>query len=213
MISYEGNFIFFHNPKAAGSSVIRKILEESKYSCILNKNNQALVDYLSKQNILWPNHAHPKMIRDFLRPEVYQQYFKFSFVRDPRSRLLSTYFYTKQKEQKLYEKQSISLPKFNRDILESENFEDWIINFNNLPEPQISFFTDNGEMLVDFIGKTELLSSELNKIKSILQINDTEVESLNTSQHKSCDAYFTEKMNQIVREKYADDFLFFGYKI
>ena len=213
MISYEGNFIFFHNPKAAGSSVIRKLLDESKYQCVLNKNNEALVEYLSKKNVLWPNHAPPKLIRDFLGKETYQKYFKFSFVRDPRSRLLSTYFYTKQKEQELYDKQSISLPKFNRDILESKNFEDWIINFNNLPEPQINFFTDNGEMIVDFIGKTEFLSSELNKIKNILQIKDAEIGSLNTSQHQSYDTYFTEQMNKIVREKYTDDFKFFGYEI
>ena len=213
MISHDGKFIFFHNPKAAGTSVSAALFENSKFCCHDNASNEELVNALQAQQVLWPNHAHPSLIRDFWGAETFASYFKFSFVRDPRARLVSLYFYVRQKEQEIYQDADLEIPAFNREIMESESFEAWLLQTKNLPVPQMEFFTKDGEFLMDFVGKTEELTQELQKISRILGIETLELSNLNSSDHQSHSSYFTPEMNRVVKEKYHVDFSFFGYEI
>ncbi|MEO1353652.1 MAG: sulfotransferase family 2 domain-containing protein [Cyanobacteria bacterium J06635_15] len=213
MISEEGKFIFFHNPKAAGNSVIQLIRKKSYYKCQLNSENKAFSEFTRSRAVLWPNHAHPSLMKDYLTAPIFDAYFKFSFVRNPKARLVSIYHYTCQKEREIYSSSGKPMPKFNQLILQSENFESWLLNtpVSMLPKPQIDFFTDNGEIVVDFIGKTEKLAVELAKISRILGIDSVLVNYLNKSEHATPESYFTKEMNNKVEKLYGDDFRIFGY--
>lgn len=213
MISDNGQFYFFHNPKAAGTSICRLLETQSKYSCTRNDNNSELSKFLRSQDVLWANHAHPRLIRDFLGKTKYSNYFKFTFVRDPRERLVSLYSYIRQKEREIYEGAGVDLPPLNREVLQSPDFETWLLNSEQLPVPQMDFFSTNGEFLLDFVGRTENVQGELRKIQSILGIDELVLPQTNESKHKPAREYFTIEMNDIVANKYKIDFEFFGYNI
>ena len=211
MISHEGQFIFFHNAKAAGSSIITMLRNKSSYGCRANEHDPKLVEYLAQREVLWPNHAHPSMIRDYLGPKKYNRYFKFSFAREPCDRLVSQYFYIKQKERKIFEDANLEIPAPNLEIMESESFEHWVLTTKWLPPTNMWFFKKDGEFLLDFVGKSERAAEDLEKIKPIIGIDEIDLPKANVSKHDEAMSYFTPAMKERVREQYREDFEFFGY--
>ena len=84
MISYDKKFIFIHINKTAGSS-IEQALNSYGEKRIVPKNN---TDFkMSKQS----QHFNYKEYREFLGAD-YDDYFKFTVIRNPFDRIVSYYF-------------------------------------------------------------------------------------------------------------------------
>jgi len=76
-------FIFIHNPKVAGTS-IRNSFNPMGYK-VLNKGNKLPIDW-------WP-HSSASQVKKRVGDEIWNEYFKFAFVRNPYDRCISFYFY------------------------------------------------------------------------------------------------------------------------
>ncbi len=212
MISKRHKFIFFHVPKAAGSSVLETLNRNLKDKGQINDKNIQLVEYLKQINAaMWPNHIKCQLMKDFLGASIFNQYFKFAFVRNPWDKLVSLYHYVKQKETKIYASKGIELPKFNRNIIESESFDDWVKK-GNLGDTQFKFLTSkSGNLLVDYIGKTENLQSDFSYICGLLNIPNITLSQVNKSKRADYREYFTQESIDIVNEKFKNDIYLFGY--
>lgn len=210
MISERYNFIFFHVPKAAGTSVTKALNQNLAGDVIMNENNRQLKNFLSKKGKLWPNHATCSEVRTHLGEQRYSSYFKFCFVRNPWDRLVSLYHYTIQKEAKIYADKGLQLPQFSRNIINAGSFENWITS-DNFGTAQYHFLSASNQLLVDYVGRSENLQADFSYICGSLGLPNIILPKENISKHKNYQEYYNEKTRQIVAEKYAKDIELFGY--
>jgi hypothetical protein len=142
-------------------------------------------------------------------------YFKFTFVRNPWDRFVSTFFYLKQnvKDEELLNEarkklSNYSFTSFVKELyLEKNQFsKNYFIHF----QPQIHFLEslDN----IDFIGRFENLQDDFNTICDKIGIPQQKLPHKNKSKHKHYTEYYNEETKQIVAEKYAKDIEYFEYE-
>jgi len=212
MISERHNFIFFHIPKAAGTSIIISLYDKLNKNVLINDSNKELVAFLKNKGNTWPNHATCGEIMEFLGIILYENYFKFCFVRNPWDRLVSMYHYTVQKEKEKYAKIEENLPEYSKNILEAGSFDKWIKS-RNIGTGQFDIISnDKDELLVDYVGRSEIIQSDFSYICSVIGIENIQLPKSNTSKHKDYRDYYTEETIQIVAEKHKKDIEFFGYE-
>lgn len=232
LISYKHNFLFIHNPKVAGCTIeetLRKtIFTNSEFlnykidwACQrinfrlknrINLRNPFYNDpvkwiydsFKAPQGYLNP-HASAQQIKSVLGDEKYKQLFKFVFVRNPWDFEVSLYKYTCWR--KLHPL---------HDLVKSMSFEEYLKwRFKQGKGLQQRFFTDeNGNILVDFLGKFESLQSDYDKICDILNIPQKELPFLNKSKNrkeKDYRTYYNEETKNLIYENLKEDIELFGY--
>jgi len=210
LISDRYNFIFFHVPKAAGTSVTKALNKSLTGDVLMNENNKGLKSFLSKKGKLWPNHATCGEVRSYLSNERYNKYFKFCFVRNPWDRLVSLYHYTVQKEAKIYADKGLKLPQFSQDIMDADSFENWITS-EKFGTAQYYFLSNNNQLLVDFVGRSESLQADFSYVCGLVGIPNIILPKENVSKHKKYQQYYNNETRQIVAERYKKDIELFGY--
>ena len=79
-------------------------------------------------------------------------------------------------------------------------------------EPQVSFIKDdNGELLVDFLGRFENYNEDAQKILADLNIADQKIPHNKKSIRTHYKEYYDKESIQMVDEMYAEDIAEFGY--
>ncbi len=165
MISHPHQCIFVHIPKTAGTSI------ESFFKKNLGLHPKAkapLAISRNKVQAVGPPHLTHLKANEFyencyVSEEQFDRYFKFSFVRNPWDRVVSFYKYS------------------NLDLLIS--FHSFVTD--ELPKlmkersyfyaPQYQFIYQDGEQLVDFVGRFENLQQEFEKVCDTLDISDSKL--------------------------------------
>ena len=182
MINNKHKFIFVHVPKCAGTT-IRASLPPGR----------------------WSPHLDIMQIKEKVNVHVFDNYFKFGFVRNPWSRAVSLY----HRRQGVQMRHRMSFTEF---IKWHKYATDTCIHPTQ-KKYQLDFFTDSmGELLVDFIGKFENLQEDFNIICDKIGIPQQQLPHKNKSKHKHYTEYYDEETKQIVAEKYRKDIEYFGYK-
>ena len=185
MISHEHKFIFIHIHRTGGTSI-----------------------ELNFKHGKWDHRNYSAYIKQF-GAEVWNEYFTFSFVRNPWDKMLGHYMWRKQ----------ISSNTCKGDDL---SFRDWVLEFeNNIKGPGAlgdkglpqygQLFLDNVQ-LVDFIGKFENLQEDFNTICDKIGIPQQQLPHKNKTKHKHYTEYYDDETREIVAENYARDNEYFGYK-
>ncbi|RFN57971.1 sulfotransferase family 2 domain-containing protein [Marixanthomonas ophiurae] len=176
MILPEHKALFVHVPKAAGQSVENFLLQS------LNKDRKADgPDYLLRPN---NNPAKgPKRLAhltaldyvkyEYLSPKEFDDYFKFSIVRNPWSRMVSFYKFRGFSNLTSFNTfVSKYLPKYFED-------EHWFFR------PQTDFiFNEEDKLVVDFMGRLEQLDTDFSKIAQQLSVPFTKLPKSNHSIEK-----------------------------
>lgn len=149
-------------------------------------------------------HARANDIRDYLGKNLYDQYFKFSFVRNPYDWLVSLYHYIKGS-------------KAHRDykLANELSFKDYVNReINNKPYLQSDFLTDeNGFLIVDYIGHTENIQAAMNYIFNKLDIGKKNIGHENfSSRDKNYLKYYDKQLKKDVYFYFKKDFEIFGYE-
>ena len=80
-----------------------------------------------------------------------------------------------------------------------ENQLDWIVD-------------ENGEVLIDFVGRFENLTSDFETICEKIGIPSISLKHINKSKHKHYTEYYNKETRKIIAEKYCRDIEYFGYK-
>lgn len=165
MICHPCRCVFIHIPKTGGISVEHVFLElvgltwDTRAPLLLRRND----DPAKGPPYLAHLKATEYVSRGWLSEELFDSYFKFSFVRNPWDRLVSEY-------------------KYRRHPMRM-SFKTWL--FERLPEPgftdaychlvpQHEFIYDgNGRLLADFVGRYESLQAGFDKVCERLGIPPT----------------------------------------
>jgi hypothetical protein len=156
-------FLFVHIPKTGGTSVEKALgITEPENFCFYSWD-KGQFDFLKKYSPLSssnklhyePQHYTPSILKELI--PGYHLYFKFAFVRNPYTRILSEYFWGLGKKLSCYKE------------FDPIDFHNWCTLFlaeinSSHKEPQSEFVNED----IDFTGKYENLSADFETLKSKL---------------------------------------------
>ena len=214
LISYSHRFIFFHVTKAAGSS-IKAALKE--YAIELEKFKIArppkiLGDQPNPMYEMWEStvwHAKARDAKKELPEEVYNNFYKFAFVRNPWDWQVSYYHFILKEPTHIRYELVKSMSGF-------EEYLEWVIKTKN-PFPkgatklQKDIITDrDGKLIVDFVGRYENLAKDFQSVCKILNINPS-LPHINSSGNRDYKSLYNEKTKKIVAENFKEDIDLFSY--
>lgn len=171
--------MFYHMPKTAGSSINDILL---KYADTAHVNEPKITRSITHVpvDVTWDKYNG-------------SQYFSFTFVRNPYSRVVSHYnFLTKLGY--------IDKP-----------FKDFILD----KEPtQFRLLNLNGKIPLSFVGKFENLEKDFNHIADKINIIERYPDLGYIYQSKKVDykKYYTEELKHLVDDIHDNDFKYFGYE-
>lgn len=221
MVSEKYLCIFIHIPKTAGQSIEHFFLNlhglnwESRAPLLLKHNADPKLGPESLAHL----NAEEYVRYGHLSKIHFDSYFKFSFVRNPWDRVLSEYFYRNYHHRYSFEDFIIS------GFPEKNNYSDAYRHI----QPQYEYLYDqNGNCMVDFIGKFETLQSDFNYICKKLNIEDTSLPYIYTPSigreriHKATDlknpekrrdytSYYNQKLQKVIADRYEKDISLFQY--
>jgi hypothetical protein len=137
----------------------------------------------------------------------YNDYFSWSFVRNPWDRLVSTY------TNKIINKHHGGI---GNDWSKLTSFKDFILKIEKSDITNVdrhirslhTFFPED----IDFIGKLENFQQDFDIICDKIGIPKQKLPHNNKTKHKHYTEYYNDETRQIVAEKYAKDIEYFGYK-
>jgi hypothetical protein len=172
MVSHKHKCIFIHIPKTAGMSIEDSFIRSLGLKFYNGQCPPLLLSYNQDNEIGPPSLAHllPEdyVKHNYLSEELFEDYFKFSFIRNPWARSVSIYRYF----------------KYHR-ILSFENFMKyrfpylWEERYDFLM-PQYDFlFDEKGRQKVDFIGKFENLSEDFELVRKKVNFSLEDLEHIN----------------------------------
>tara|TARA_Y100000593_G_scaffold64585_1_gene119172 strand:+ start:327 stop:935 length:609 start_codon:yes stop_codon:yes gene_type:complete len=200
MIIDKEKLIFIHIPKTAGTSV-KGIFNYPSNPTDCSKHDDI---YFIKKRF----------------PKKYNNYRKFTIVRNPYDRMVSWYFYYKTPDWISVAKKS---KRYN---IDDYSFENWIkkpksVAIINIPEVNMKNFPISRDIFdeelkpqYDFIDNTVnvLKYENLNKELSVFLKKKINLPTLNKSNHDHYLKYYNEETLNIVFERYKKDFEKFNYK-
>jgi hypothetical protein len=147
----------------------------------------------------------------------FNEYFKFSFVRNPWDRLVSAFLFLKKgganKGDRLWTETNLSgFPDFHSFVTSWVNRKN--VNAWKHFVPQYKFVCEPGSETpkVDFIGHFECISEDFIQVQKRLG-SHTGLQHLNKSEGNKRDyrEYYTEATKKVVAEVYQEDVRIFGY--
>jgi len=226
MISHHHKCIFVHIPKTGGQSIEHIFLNlldltwATRAPLLLRHNDNSKLGP--------PRLAHLTALEylkhKYISPNLFDEYFKFSFVRNPWSRVVS--FYNYKKYYGLYSFKKFAMSFLPRTLW---NKEYWFV------APQNEFILSaHGELLVNYIGKFERLQNDFNNVSDALRIPQSLLPHINNSRqtfryalnnpktfvqkilkkeagHKKYTTYFDNETREFIADLYKTDIEYFNY--
>ena len=216
IINDEHKYIFIHVPKVAGESIKNKL-----------------------GGAQTPHHLPAKGIQEQF-PTKWDSYYKFSFVRNPWSWLVSLYHFKLHIDSgdvwlrpiimkntfsefiyMLKDSKSLFPPKwkiqlqFKQQVINNfGNYIDSMLESNEVPhnKSHLDFYLrDSNGNLPDYIGKIDTLQEDLDKICQDIGIERVKLLHQNSSPHRHYSEYYDDETRDIVAKIFAKDIEYFGW--
>lgn len=204
IISHRHKFIFFAVPKTA-THTIREALREHTDENDWEQQVLYGEQFLPFPEIARLRHGHisAEQIRPYLDDDVWNEYFKFAFVRNPFDRFVSTCFFLNRTDPNFAD----SAVNFMKERLQRSRFQQRI-----LVKPQYQQLCwGNGDIALDFVGRYESLQQSFDEICAQVGIPSTALGQKNASKHRTFDTYYDDALRQQVADFYAEDLRIFDY--
>ena len=174
MINHELKCIFVHIIKTGGVSIATGLNMQAK-QC----------------------HLTASEIRTKVGDATWNRYFKFSIIRNPWDKMVSSYHFNHHKW-----------------VPEGTPFEDYIRRWGK--GQQITRFPPQNSAYInedlDFIGHFETLEADFQTILSHLKHPPLELGHLNRSRHRNYRDYYSDETRQIVENQFTDDIRRWGFR-
>lgn len=213
MLSHKHRCIFIHIPKTGGEA-FAQLFHDVDYSV--------------------PKHATALQLKNFLGNEIWQQYFKFTIVRNPWDQVVSMYFHLRKP---LYQRERI-LQKYGTDLLNpvnacrtacscdfphyckivfaqkqhqlEEDRRPWPVSHFS---PFVEWISDeSGEILVDYVGRFERLQQDVDCILTRIGKPPCQLPLKNKSDHQHYSVYYDTPAKELIATHYAPDIDLFSYR-
>lgn len=214
LISYTHKFIFFHVAKVAGLSIreaLNPYVQEPERFKILRPpkiiHGKANPLYEMWQNTLL--HAKARDVRKELQGNIYDNFYKFAFVRNPWDWQVSMYHFILKDPAHVRHGIVSSMSGF-------EEYLEWVIATRN-PYPRGAsklqwdvLSDDQGNIITDFVGRYETLAQDFAHVCRVIGINAS-LPKINTTTHRDYRSYYNERTKNMVAEHFKEDIELFAY--
>ncbi len=213
LISHSKQFILIHNCKAGGTSLkkalykyaplyrrikynkyLGAVVKRIKWDRILHAIGSLTGNYKLKQV---PKHARAVKTKNQLPEEIFNNYFKFVFVRNPWAWQVSLYFHMSKNK-----------AHFQHDLIKQfdsfEEYIEWRVNEDKHLQKEY-IYDENNESIVDYVGKLENIQKDLQKICQKIGMPTPEVPQKNTTNHKHYSSYYNERTKNLIAEHFSED--------
>ena len=195
MISEELQTIFIHIPKCAGVSV-RSLLEKCGFAHIrLDEKVEDIRSGFYRQG------TAARMLRHADR-DLWERSFKFCVCRNPYDRLVSGWSFCREKKR-------LQVP-FDYFVWHMKTFDSFWINWH-CTIPQKRHILVDDVPVVDRVCRFETLEGDLELMGERIGKAGESLPHRNSSSHKPYREYYTRELQDIVFERFRDDFEYFGY--
>lgn len=206
-ISHQYKVIFIHIPKTGGSSVDTALgIHGDNNRGSIKPAPEILFGVMGSKAL---QHLTALEIKKIVPQAVWQNYFKFAFVRNPYDRLISEYFW-RQKLNKKFRK--VGFKKFLLNFVAPAKNRPLKHFLDDHYRDQYKFITDENEkIMVDFVGKFENFIDDFKKICQSAQLN-IKLPHLNKTKHQSYQQYYNEETKKIAAQLCQKDLSIFNYQ-
>lgn len=214
LISHSHRFIFFHVGKTGGMS-IREVLGpycEDPERFKMRRPSPLLSGRANPMYSIWQTlllHAKIRDAKNELPPEVFDNYFKFAFVRNPWDLQVSMYHFILREPHAAKHEEVKALGSF-------DGFVKWVTETPD-PDPrgllklQKDMISDsNGNPMMDYVGHYESLTADFGCVARSLNI-EASLPHLNKSNHKDYRTYYNPQTRDLIAKHFAPDIEYFGY--
>ncbi len=204
IISHAHKFIFFAVPKTgthAVREVLRMHLSADDWEQQMLTGNQTLP--IPEIAQIGHGHITVREIRPYLSQEIWNEYHKFAFIRNPFDRFVSVCAFLNRgnpafaRSPLLWMKEALNRPRFRERVLVREQFE--------------QLCNEEREIGVDFVCRYENLQESLDAMLGKLSLPSSPLSVLNSSEHKVYSEYYDEELKDLVQTLYSTDIEEFNY--
>jgi hypothetical protein len=204
IISAQHRFIFAAIPKT-GTHAVRQALREHMGPQDLEQVGLFVNRKLPIPDLARIGHGHLSLqqVRPYFRPEDFQGFFKFAFVRNPFDRFISyCAFMTREGGQFEQNPKNVM-----RHFIDNPPWQ------HILFQPQHALVTDpDGTLLTDYLGRVEEMQRSYDEATRRIGIPSRPLDRVNASSRKDYRDYYDQPLIDGVAKLYARDLELFGYE-
>lgn len=208
MLSHKFKCIFVHIPKCGGTS-IESILWPDKDD---RTTSNLWMGFISKYNNKYQTGGLQHLLASQIQQEIgsnfFEEYFKFSIVRNPWDKAVSQFKYMKKRgdlREYIGMSEGDSFKKY-LSLIQRRKHVQW--------ESQYKFLTDESEKyIVDYIGRFESFNEHVIKILNQLCVNySASIPHLNKSDLSDYRGFYNAELKKLVGDIYQKDIEKFEYE-
>jgi hypothetical protein len=201
-------YIFTHIMKTAGSSLVQRLekSEDDRPLLLRGKPNLEInhvCGFNEKQSM---EHLTPQQIRRVIGWHAFNTAFRFTIVRNPWDRVVSTYFWIRQGDPH-------ADPRM-KSYCEEHSFEDFAKE-KSFFWPPLQFphvFNPKGQSHHHKVCRYENLENDLKDVFQSVGLDPEPLGHKNKTDHKPYTEYYTAESREAVAKKYAKDINSLGYQ-
>jgi hypothetical protein len=163
----------------------------------------------SKAHMLYRQHYSISQLLeyDYLSTKQFDDYFKFSFIRNPFERAVSEYFY-RCKIHKNYENEH---PTFDHFIAQDLEYTQRQQSIHQHLLPNYDFIYMNDVCKMNFVGRYENLQNDYDTLCDMINKPKSKLKIKNSTYHNHYSEYYSEQTKKLLVSKYANDIQYLDY--
>ena len=222
MLSLKHHFLFIHIPKTAGNSIQQVLDKYADENIVAVKPWQDGVEdfEIVSKKYGTSKHSTLREYRKILGKLDYKSLYKFTVVRNPWDRAISTYFYTKKYRQP---QENINRPNYSGEIkFSKEEF----IEILDIVSPVTKWVCTDNRVLkllkphhnrlvktdIDFFIRYENLNDDFNQVCERIGIPFENPGIRNKIDREYYSDYYDAETRDMVSRKFRDEIDYFGYE-
>lgn len=211
LISKSKQFIYIHVDRTGGTTFSKAFKRYTIFQWSHRFHQLCLKVFGEIPSIQLLKEQSALELRSKVSPIVFENYFKFAMIRNPWDWMVSNYSYIQQYPHAWHHEvvKNLSFPEFVDWKLQDQATA---IDPLGLNRGLSAMFTDeNGEIIVDYVGKFENFEEEFNLFCYKIGVK-SKLPHLNSSKYKPYREYYDDNLKETIREFFRLDIEMFDYK-